>query len=63
MLLIDILDYIDILSDTSCDNLLLGYYMPPTHIKTEINNKFRILDKPHWAKNKHKTFILGSRTV
>ena len=65
MILIDILDYINILSNTSCDNLLPGYYMPPTHIKTEINNKVKILDKAHWAKNKHnyKTFILGSNSV
>ena len=38
---------------TSCDNLLKSY-MPQTHIKTEINNKVKILDKAHWAKIKHK---------
>ena len=38
--------------------------MPPTHVKTEINNKVKILDKAHWARNKHKhtTFILGSNS-
>ena len=39
--------------------------MPPTHIKTEINNKVKILNKAHWAKNKHKhtKFILGSHSA
>ena len=37
---------------SSCDNLLLSY-MPPTYIKTEINNKIKILDKAYWVRNKH----------
>ena len=48
---------------TSCDNLLPSY-MPPAYIKTEINNKVKVLDKAHWTSNKHKhtTFILGSKS-
>ena len=39
--------------------------MPPTHIKTEINSKVKILDKAYWARNKHEntTFILGFNSV
>ena len=49
---------------TSCDNLITSY-MPQSHIKTEINNKVKILDKAHWTNNKHKhtTFILGSHST